>query len=259
MWLTAFLLGMLSGVFLGGLGVFVILYYQNNQKKAKKTSDTPQDYEYLSLLNEIKYLLFQIPQNYLDKSTYQKSQEKLIRQLQQLQQELKQSPTLITPQPQSCGANPRREPALGNAHQDNPKKPPIQPSKPSQNYSLAEYILIYNRNPAELLEYVTNYTEVVELDDRQATRRRTIDSTEVILNQSYPGHFWVVQIDETNQYYLFPNNHQINSSQAFTAKALFNGYREEEKSTFTMINPARVTPINNRQWQLLKKGDLQVN
>ena len=242
MWLIAFLLGILCGIFLGGLGVFALLYSQNNPKKTTKTSDTPQEYEYLSLLTEIKYLLSKIPQNYLDKSTYQKSQEKLINQLQQLQQELKQSPTLVTPQPQFY-----------------PEKSPIQLSKSAQNYSLAECISIYNQNPVELLECVTNYTEVVELDERQATRRRRIDSTEVILDQSSVGHFWVVQIDETNQYYLFPNNHQINSSQAFTAKALFHGYTEEEKSTFTLINPARVTPINQRQWQLLKKGDLRLS
>lgn len=236
MWLTAFLLGILCGILLGGLGVFVLLYLQQNKPKTqKKTTETPQDYEYLATLTEIKHLLSRIPQNYLDKSTYQQTQEKLSRQLQQLRQELQTSQ--------------RREFA---------QLPTTPTPQPSQNYSLRECIQIYNQKPTQLLECVINYAEVVELDERQASRRRAIDSTTIILDICYGGHFWVVQIDESSNYYLFPNNHQINFSQAFTAKALFNGYLEDDKSTFTVINPALVTPINDKQWQLLKKGDLQL-
>jgi hypothetical protein len=245
--IITFLLGMLCGALLGSIGVFALFYQQNWQKKDKVRSKEPKTTtkpEY----SQIKPVSQNIPTDYLDKSTYKKEQQKLIRHLDYILQEIQTSQ--------------HREFAqltdLITYIQSPPSQSGVTSTQPTQPLShLNQYLQVYNQQPDSLLQYVSRYQEVVEFDERQAQRRRAIDSQEVILDQCQNGHFWVFQLPDSNRYYLVPNNLQINSSQGFTTKALFNGYVEGDKSNFTLINPAIVQPINERQWQLVKKGDLR--
>ncbi|MGK7895335.1 MAG: hypothetical protein AB4372_17375, partial [Xenococcus sp. (in: cyanobacteria)] len=64
-------------------------------------------------------------------------------------------------------------------------------------------------------------------------------------------------ISSGNDYLLFPKQHQIPTSQKFTAVAVFEGYKSGSTKKFTSIIPAQVKYLDNGMWELKQKGRLE--
>ncbi|GCA86886.1 hypothetical protein [Microcystis aeruginosa] len=118
----------------------------------------------------------------------------------------------------------------------------------------------YNQSPDDIFKVngVQSRGEVVEDDKQQGLRWKDRSKPVLLEPQSPPnGFYYIISVEE--KCLLFPKQHAIAPSQEFTASALFDGYKSDNTSKFTLISPAQVTPVHNGMWQLKHKGRLEYN
>lgn len=142
-----------------------------------------------------------------------------------------------------------------------------QPSKEEKTKlasDIKRYIPEYKQN-LKLLnsvlkkEYSSNQRSEVTETQTSFIDRRNNSSEEVILEvpKTNIGSFYILCLSG-NKGYLFPKNNKFKTSEKPTAQALFDGYNQED-SSFSLERPAIVSKIDDNKWELVEKGDLNLD
>ncbi|WP_373528727.1 hypothetical protein [Nostoc sp.] len=119
--------------------------------------------------------------------------------------------------------------------------------------------------------FSTIYPVIEVLETEDSINRRlfdNIDNRQVVFIEVRLGHYWIVTLERVS--YLVPKlNIIINSDNLEIVQALFEcqDYQDEHSDTFTLIKPAKVSPVFEGQnwvlltsvekWILVERGVLQ--
>lgn len=131
----------------------------------------------------------------------------------------------------------------------------IQPKNRTQ-IPQTDLITAYNHNPNSLLN---SAIEVSETKD-SINQRRLGAKNAVILEQVRRGrgNYWIVT-KEGKEYLVPKGNFKIDEYNYETVQALFDcqNYQPRHSRDFKLIQPAQVTTVAQKMWQIIEKGILQ--
>lgn len=259
-WLSSWLMGLMLGTLLTSAAFIALLFdHKNKRKKQIRSGKMPTSSHFQQVLNDIhrqlsvlKTSMEKLSQNSLTQSVYQEQQQLLANSLANNFTQLQQYLTYTYVDKDTYNRDLHKMETMLNTLPQSFKLIPLDES------FLNEYLKIYHNQPELFLQYVEDYHEVRESEKQQQLRQRKNTNTVILEEDNTKGDFWVVEFPESNLSYLFLGDYQPSSSQAFTIKALFDGYVESDEGNLVLIKPGLVKQIDRRRWVLQKKGLLKI-
>ncbi|NEO99246.1 MAG: hypothetical protein F6K58_11295 [Symploca sp. SIO2E9] len=150
-------------------------------------------------------------------------------------------------------------PSQGNIKASSIKTPTTQfQLSHTPNYSnlaTPQLVQAYNQNPRSLLIKATEVSET----DESIRNRRLGSQKHVVLEKNRRGKFWILK-DGDFDYLVLRINFNINEYNDELVQTLFEcrGYRPDLSRYFTLLKPARVSPLTpGQKWQLEEPGILE--
>jgi len=134
-------------------------------------------------------------------------------------------------------------------------EPPSRQTIRYEDSAIGQLVSLFNRNSRSFNEALKSlrYQSVSESNESAARRRREPGYTDVILESTNIGDFWIVEIEGSS--YLFPTQGTIGLGLAAIARAVFQGF-QAEGTHFELVQPAKVS-ATGRNWKLGKQGELR--